>query len=167
MPLPFTVAMWAAAVVIIGARFVVPALPLASAAALSRGDRVVAVLGMAGLVLHCTSMFALPLLSWVPGSETVTHPINALGAASVVWYVVPAVLTVVGLRRVPWPVLAVDVAALAFVGITMYDGAPLRLHLTSILTLIVVLAATLSAFVTIGPPRSRARVRRTPRAASA
>lgn len=152
MPLPFAIAMWSAAVVIIGLRFLLPGLPLSRVRALAPVEWAIAVVGMLGLVLHCTSMFALPLVAWIPGSEPVTRAINGLGIASIIWYVVPAVLVVAGLRKVPPIVLVVDVLALAFVGITMYNGSPLALHLTSILTLIVVLAVTLSGFVTVRRP---------------
>jgi hypothetical protein len=64
-----------------------------------------------------------------------------------VWYVVPAVLMLAGLRRLHWSgVSAVSIALIA-VGVTMYNGGPLNVHLATISTAVVVLALVAATLV--------------------
>lgn len=157
MSTTFTIALWVIALVLIGLRFVVPALPLRRHAVPMGGvDLALLGIGMLGLVLHCTAMFHRPVIDWIPGIEPVLQQINDLGTASVIWYVIPAVLVLVALRRQHLIALLAVAVALAAVGITMYNGASLAIHLGTILALVVVLGAVTSALVGVGRAPSRA-----------
>lgn len=107
-------------------------------------DGVLVVVGWLGLALHCGAMFGRPLVSWIPGSTAYVDVVNGMGSGSVVLYVVPAVLLLVGLRGARPVLLAVCSLALVAVGITMYDGGSLPTHLTAIFAA-VVLGALASA----------------------
>ena len=92
-------------------------------------------------------MFFRSMAERLPGAEPSIRQIDALGHASVVWYVVPAVLTVLGLRHQhPIAPAGVDLA-LGGVGITMYGGSSLQTHLTAIFISVVVLASILALLV--------------------
>lgn len=150
MPVGYTIALWAAVILIVGLRFVLPGLPLRRGSVTMKGaDIAVLGIGMVGLVLHCTAMFNRPLIDWIPGISPVIAQINDLGTASVIWYVIPAILVLAALRRQHWAVLLVVVAALAAVGITMYNGASLAVHLGAIFAAVVVLAAVTSALIVV------------------
>ena len=76
-----------------------------------------------------------------------------------VWYVVPALLVVTGLRRLPSLALAGVVVALLAIGVTMYNGGPLDTHLIAIFSGVVVLAAVLAGWCECprAPPPDRRR----------
>lgn len=146
----YTIALWVAVTAILALRFLVPGLPLRRRAAVLGGADLAALsVGMVGLVFHCTAMFNRPLVDGIPGLEPVIRQINALGVASAVWYAVPAVLVLIALRRQHWAVLLLVIAAVAAVGITMYNGTSLSVHLGTILALVVVLALVTSALVVV------------------
>ncbi|WP_427007906.1 hypothetical protein [Pseudarthrobacter sp. H2] len=133
------------------ARLVVPGLPPQSLAArLTPVDAGLAAAGIAGLVLHCASMFFEPVVSSFPGSAAVISQINSMGPASVIWYAVPSLLLLAGLRRHDTVVLAVLAVALLTVGVTMYNGAALWIHLDAVFAAGVVTAAIL--FLLVVPP---------------
>lgn len=112
----------------------------------------VGLVGVAGLAFHCGAMFFPRLVRHLPGATSVMPDIRALGLASVVWYVVPCLLVLVALRRQHPVVLAVLVSVLAAVGVTMYDGGRLDVHLTAIFAAVVALSATVTGLV-VAPSR--------------
>ncbi len=126
-------------------RLLVPGLPPKRLAApLTPGDLGLAAAGLAGLTLHCASMFFGPLVSVIPGGAAVVIQINAMGPASVAWYAVPSLLLLAGLRRQKSAVVALLAAALLSVGVTMYNGAALWIHLTAVFAAVVVTSAILA-----------------------
>ncbi len=112
-------------------------------AVFSRGEAALGVIGSLGLVAHCSAMFYsepfLGTLGGVPGVRAYVDAVNAMGSASIVAYAVPAALVLIAARRRP-PHAVVVLAALLAVGVTMYDGGPLPVHLAAITLLVVVLA---------------------------
>ena len=146
MPLAYSLALWTVVVLAVGARFLLPHLPLRRhAVPTSPADLTLLGIGMLGLVLHCTAMFTRPLVEWIPGPAV--DQIAGMGTASVIWYLVPAVLVAVGLRRQRIAVQAVVTLALVAVGVTMYNGGSLGVHLAAIFLLVVVLAIVSSALI--------------------
>ncbi len=136
-------------------RLVVPGLPVNRLARrLTRLDLALTLLGVLGLVLHCASMFFRPIVAALPGSDTVISQINSMGTASMVWFAVPALLVLVGLRRQHWAALVLLAASLLAVGLTMYNGTALFTHLDTIFAAGVMIAATL--FLLSQPPWHRA-----------
>ena len=159
MPLGLMVTLLVIVVVLVALRLSVRALPLRGWSRPIRPfDLVLAALGVLGLVLHCGAMFFPAVLGVVPGSDGYAAVVNALQTGSVVLYVLPAVLTVVGLRRQHPLVVALLAIALLVVGITMYDGGPLDQHLAAISAAVLVLAATGTLLIT-PPARSSASAR--------
>jgi len=136
-----------------------PGVPWRRAAARVSGVGVVVSLaGLAGLGLHCAAMFNRPLVGAIPGTEIVIRQINELSTASILWYVVPSLLLLIGLRRQHPAVLAVLAVLLVVVGVTMFDGGPLALHLASIFAFVVVLSGVVSLLIL--PPWDRGRTSR-------
>ena len=133
---------------ILAARFVMSPLPLRRIAVrVAVVDAAMIGAGVAGLVFHCGAMFFRRTTERLPGAHVAIGAINAMGTASRVWFIVPALLVVIGLRRqYPGGVLVVA-AALAAVGVTMYDHGSLRTHLTAIFVAVVVLATVVSVLV--------------------
>ncbi|WP_426997526.1 hypothetical protein [Pseudarthrobacter sp. N5] len=145
---------WLAVVVLslLLSRLLVPGLPPDGLATqLTPVDLGLTAAGLAGLILHCASMFFEPLVSVIPGSAAVITQINAMGLASVTWYAVPSLLLLAGLRREHKAVTALLAAALLTVGITMYNGAALWIHLAAVFAAVVVTSAIL--LLLTGPPR--------------
>lgn len=157
MSAAFVVSVAAVVAVILGSRFLLTALPLAHIALpISIADAVLAGVGVLGLAFHCGAMFSRSLVAWLPGTGPAIHEIGALGTASVIWYLVPALAVLLGLRR-QHPLAVVVVAlALAAVGITMYDGGSLQAHLTAIFVAVVILAGVATTLLL--PPWRRTPV---------
>jgi len=138
----FLIGLAAVVAVVLGARFVFAALPLRRVAVqVTITDAMLAGVGVLGLAFHCGAMFSRSAVEWLPGAGAVIREIGALGSASILWYLVPALLVLLGLRRQHPVALAVVALALAAVGITMYDGGSLQVHLTAIFITVVILAA--------------------------
>ncbi|WP_026550654.1 hypothetical protein [Arthrobacter sp. Br18] len=136
-------------------RLVIPGLPLQRVTRrLTPLDLGLTVLGVLGLILHCTSMFFRSVVAAIPGSGSVISQINSMGTASMIWYAVPALLVLVGLRRQHWAALTLLAASLLAVGITMYNGTALSTHLDTIFAASVIIAATV--FLLTAPPWHRA-----------
>jgi hypothetical protein len=133
---------------ILAARFVFRALPLRRVAArVGVFDVALIGVGVLGLAFHCGAMFFRHTTERLPGAHSAIRAINALGTTSRLWFIVPALLVVIGLRR-QYPVVVLVVAvALVAVGVTMYDHGPLRTHLRAIFVAVVVLATVVSAFL--------------------
>ena len=113
---------------------------------------VAGVVGVLGLVLHCGAMFFTSTFRGLGIPPAVIDPIKALGTPSIIWYVVPALLVLLAVRRQPPVVLGLVVVGLLAVGITMYDGGPLRVHLVAIFATVVLLGAVAALQLT-GPRR--------------
>ena len=127
-------------------------LPLAhKAQRISVTDAALVGLGVTGLVAHCMAMFFPELVDPIPWTAQAMIQIRGLGTASVVWFVVPCFLVLLGLRRIHPAALGAVAISLAGVGITMYNGSDLTTHLAWIFTLVVVMVAVGAAF--IRPPR--------------
>lgn len=158
MSTSFVLSLIAVVVVIVCARLVLGGLPLSNLAKrLSVGDAVMSGVGLLGLAFHCGAMFFTGLVKAIPGAPGPTEAINALDAASIFWYVVPAVLVLGGLRRLHWSGVVIVSLALIAVGVTMYNGGPLDVHLATIFAAVVVLAlvaATLVLPPTVGSGRT-------------
>ncbi|WP_218221863.1 hypothetical protein [Nesterenkonia sp. Act20] len=160
----FVVALAAVVLALLVLRLVIPGLPPRRVARrLSWLDLFLTVIGVLGLVLHCASMFFRPLVAAIPGTDGLISQINSLGTASVIWYVIPAVFVMVGLRRQHWIALVSLAAALLAVGITMYNGTALSTHLDTIFVAGLMIAATV--FLLSMPPWARTRPRSLPAAA--
>ncbi len=149
MSTAFSVALAVSVAALGGARLLVPGLPLGAAVRLRPADVAMIAVGLVVLAFHCAAMFFTDLARSLPGTDAAIDAINALGTASVVWYVVPALLVVTGLRRLPPLALAGVVVALLAIGVTMYNGGPLDTHLIAIFAGVVVLAAVLAGLVRV------------------
>lgn len=117
-------------------------------------DTVLLGVGVAILVFHCGVMFFPRLVDPLPGVDAAARGIRALGTASIVWYVVPAVLVLLGLRRQQLIGQAAVAVALAAVGITMYNGGSLQWHLAAIFMSVLILLGVTAALLL--PPWQRA-----------
>lgn len=122
-------------------------------------DIVLTAVGAAGLILHCTAMFRPRSLTLMGALRPLVRTIDDLGPASIALYVAPAVLVLVGLRRIGPIWFAVLALALIAVGITMYDGGPLRVHLVAITAAVLVLAAAVALRTPRRPPPRRPAAR--------
>ena len=99
-------------------------------------------------------MFSRGIYEGAPAVEPLVDLVNSMGVVSVVLFVVPAVLILFGLRRQQRGALVVLGLAFIAVGVTMYVGGPLQLHLAAIFAATVVLAAVVSLFV-LAPQRTQ------------
>ena len=155
MPPALTVFLIATPVLLFGARAVLPGIPLRRyARASSRLDIALLIVGAVGLVLHCVAMFYRGLIAGIPGADGYLQAVNGMGTESIVLYVVPAVLVLAGLRRQQPVALIIIAVTLVAVGVTMYNGGALNVHLAAITAAAVALAAGTSLLV-LRPRRSR------------
>lgn len=154
MPTGYVVAL---AVVVGGlflARLMFPALPVRRfAVQLTVFDACILGLGVLGLVFHCGAMFFRPVVELLPGAGSAISAIDALGPASIGWYVAPAALVLLGLRRQQPVAVAVLALALVAVGVTMYDGGALPIHLGAIFLAVLTFAAIAATLLL--PPHRR------------
>lgn len=121
-------------------------------------DAVLLGVGVAILAFHCGAMFFPRLVEPVPGVDVVAGDIRALGTASIVWYVAPAVLVLLALRRQHLIGQIAVAVALAAVGITMYNGGSLQAHLVAIFMSVLILVGVTATLLL--PPWRRARDQR-------
>ena len=143
--------------VLIVVRIVLRTPPAARRArAIGRVEALLVLIGLVGLLFHCLAMFARPFAQGVPGAAALVGPINGLGPVSVLLYVVPAALVLLGLRRQWAPVPGAVLLVLVAVGVTMYDGGPVGIHLAAIFAAVVVLAATMLLFARTARPAGAA-----------
>ena len=151
----FSITLAVSVLLILLARFVVPQLPVKSRAVrLSLPDAALVGIGVLGLLFHCTAMFARQIYEGASAVKPLVGLVNSMGVVSVVLFVVPAVLILTGLRRQQRGALAVLSLTLVAVGVTMYVGGPLQLHLAALFAATVVLAVLVSLFV-LAPRRAR------------
>lgn len=154
MSTSYLVGLLVAVTVLFGARLAFAVFPLRRIAMpVTVTDAIVFAVGAVGLAVHCGAMFFSGLVEPLPGADPVINDIRALGTASIIWYVVPAVLVLLGLRRQHPVALAMIVLVLVAVGITMYDGGSLRVHLAAIFVSVLVLAGVVALLVR--PPWQR------------
>ena len=144
----FVIGLGISVLMVLGARFLLAGLPLRGLARrITPPDVGLVVLGAVGLVFHCVAMFFRRLVDPLPGVDAVVSDIRALETASIIWYAVPAVLVLIGLRRVQPVALGVTALAFTAVGVTMYNEGPLDIHLTAIFGSAVVLALVVATLV--------------------
>lgn len=149
---PFVVSLSIVVGLVMGSRFVFSALPSPRhARPVTVLDALLLGIGLAGLTFHCGSMFFRSIVETLPGTTKAINEINALGAASKIGYAVPATFVVLGFRHQHPAAVAVVAAALAAVGITMYDGGSLSVHLTAIFTAVVVISGVVSMLALPSP----------------
>ena len=155
MTAAFAVALAGVSVLILLARLVVPQLPLAGRSVrLSGVDAVLLLCGVVGLAFHCFAMFYRSLFDGIGPLGPLVDMVNAMNAASIILFVVPALLVLIGLRRQYRVALAVLALTLLVVGVTMYAGSPLNVHLGAIFVAVIALAGHVALFVI--PPWQRA-----------
>ena len=148
MSLRFVVSLTVVVVAVLSARFLFAGLPLRRLARpIGVTDSVVAGVGLAGLAFHCGAMFYRTFVERLPGTLDIIADIRALGTASVIWYCVPAVLVLFGLRRQHPVASAVVALAFAAVGITMFNGGTLRAHLVAIFVAVTILAGIVTTLL--------------------
>ncbi len=148
MPPLLTIILIATPVLLFSARVVLPGIPLKQYARTSPWSGIaLIILGAIGLVLHCVAMFYRGLIEAIPGTGGYVQAVNGMGGASIALFVIPAVLALVGLRRQQPLALAVVTITLVAVGITMYDGGPLQVHLAAITAAAIALALTTALLV--------------------
>ncbi|HEY8788965.1 MAG TPA: hypothetical protein VIM10_07540 [Actinopolymorphaceae bacterium] len=100
-------------------------------------------------------MFFPSAFGTLPGTRSPINEINALGTVSITWYVLAAMMALLGLRRQHAAAPVVVAVALVAIGVTMYDGGPVRTHLVAIFGSVVILAVV--AAVLVLPPWRRTR----------
>jgi hypothetical protein len=104
-------------------------------------------LGLAALAFHCSAMFFTSFTRRLPGSASAIDDIRDLGNVSLVWYAVPALMVLCGLRRLHRGALIAIAASFLAVGVTMYNGGPLNQHLLTIWVGVVLIAAVMATLV--------------------
>lgn len=155
----YSITLAVVAVVILLARVALPQLPLRHAAArLTVGDSILVGLGVLGLVFHCAAMFYRGIFASVPGAGPIVDMVNAMGSGSIILFVVPALLLLAGLRHQHLVAFGAMAVALVAVGVTMYNGASLQVHLGAIFVSVVVLVGVLS-FLAMFPWQNRSVAR--------
>lgn len=148
MTAEFSISLAVACALILLARLVLPQLPLTRLAVrVTGGDVALLGVGTVGLTFHCTAMFFRPVFDGIPAAAPLVDAVNAMSVASIALYVVPALVLLVGFRNQHWVALTAMTLALVAVGLTMYLGSPLRVHLSTIFIVVVILVAELSLLV--------------------
>lgn len=155
--MPFIIFLLVVVVGIGAARWLVPGLPWRRfAAVLSPLNIALAVVGLLGLLLHCVAMFGGAWFAALPGMSGVASQITSAGLASVVWFVVPAVVLVFALRN-QTPVVVGGIAlTLLAVGLTMFIRVPFALHLVAIFAFVAAVTFVFSALVVASPKPTNA-----------
>lgn len=144
----FVLSLVVVAVALVVVRLAVPAVPpVRLARPITNFEMGLAAVGLLGLILHCAAMFFMPVVAAIPGTGAILDQINGMGVASMIWYAVPAVVLLVGLRRQQVAAVAVLAVALLAVGVTMYNGTELSIHLATIFAAAVVIAGILTLLV--------------------
>ncbi len=134
-----------------------PAVP--GAREITRANAVMVAIAILGLTFHCAAMFYRGLVDSLPGTDDLIAMVNGMGVESLILYTIPALLLLVGLRSQNRAAVAVLAVALVAVGVTMYNGGPVTVHLITIFATVTVIAAIVALLI------SRVSVHRTPVAA--
>ncbi len=106
----------------------------------------IGVLALLALAFHCLVMFLPPLVPPIQAVQGLAGAIAELGVISQLAYWLPAVVLLVMLRGIGWPILVALAAALLAVGATMFWPFPLGIHLVTIFaatSLVIVIATQL------------------------
>jgi hypothetical protein len=152
MSAPFVVSLSIVVGIVLGSRFLFPALPVPRhARPLTVLDALLLGIGVAGLTFHCGSMFFRSIVEALPGTTKAINDIDALGNASKIGYALPAALVVLGFRHQQPAAIALVAAALTAVGVTMYDGGSLPAHLTAIFIAVVAITSVVSMLALPSP----------------
>ena len=114
---------------------------------LSRLELAGTVVALLALGFHCAAMFLPAVVSSVPGSTGAARGVRDLGMVSQIAYWVPAGLLLIALRRAWQPLLLVEGGVLLAVGVTMFFGFGLAVHLVAIACSV---AATVALLTTVG-----------------
>ncbi len=155
MSLRFVLSLLAAVIVVLAARALWTGLPFPKLAKrVTVVDSALLATGMAVLAFHCGAMFFPRLVDQLPGTGAAASDIRALGAASIVWYVVPAILVLIAIRRQHVSGQVAVAVTLTAVGVTMYNGGSLQVHLVAIYISVLTLACVTAAL--LRPPWARA-----------
>lgn len=114
---------------------------------LTRPDVGLAAVSVLALGFHCAAMFFPAATDRVPGADGIAEAVRDLGAVSQVAYWVPAAVLLLALRRAWTPLLAAEAGVLLAVGVTMFWGFGLTVHLVAIagsaaMTVAVLMTAT-------------------------
>ena len=148
MSTSFLVSLAAVVFVVMAVRLVVPALPLrAVARPLTVPDTLLVAVGLIMLAFHCVAMFFRDRVDPLPGTSAIIEDIRALGTPSMIWFIVPAGLLLLGLRRLHPVAFVVASLSLAAVGVTMYNDGSLQVHLIAIFVAVTALAGIAAALV--------------------
>lgn len=154
VPSSYVISLFVVVVAVVASRLLLSPVRASRSRRASRPDAVLVLLGWVGLTIHCSAMFDRSAVEWIPGTDSLVEIINAMSTASVVAFTVPAVLLLIGLRRARSRLLGCVFAALAAVGVTMYNGGSLDTHLTAIFVAIVLTAFTTAELLLAGRTRS-------------
>lgn len=130
------------------ARFSFGQLPFAPLAYRLRPiELLLAVGALVALGFHCSAMFFPAEVEAIPGLEDPAEAVADLGTASQLAYWLPAVVLLVGLRRVWLPALAALTAVLVVVGVTMFWSFGLSAHLAAIAAAVTITIAIAAGLV--------------------
>ncbi len=144
----FVVSLLAAVIVVLAARALWTGLPFPKLAKrVTVVDSALLAIGIAVLAFHCGAMFFPRLVDPLPGTGAPARDIRALGAASIVWYVFPAILVLIAIRRQHVSGQAAVAVTLTAVGVTMYNGGSLQVHLAAIYISVLTLAGVTAALL--------------------
>ncbi len=136
------------------ARLASARLPLAPFAYRLRPDETLFAVGaLLALGFHCAAMFFQGRVAAVPGLDGAAEAVADLGTVSQLAFWVPAILLLVGLRRVWLSAFAALAFALIAVGVTMYWSLGLTAHLATIAIAVAITVGIAAGFVR--PPDSR------------
>lgn len=155
MTLALTLVLFAIPIVLAIVRWLSPLLPAVRfGAGLGWGEVAALTAGAVGLVFHCSAMFHRDWFAPFGFLDSLVATVNAMGGASAALYIVAALLVLIALRRqFVWAVAGLSLTLIA-VGVTMYDGSPVRLHLVTITTATVAISlvvTTLARFPWASP----------------
>ncbi len=110
-------------------------------------ELLLAVGALVALGFHCSAMFFPAEVEAIPGLEGPAEAVADLGTASQLAYWLPAVVLLVGLRRIWLPALATLTAVLVVVGVTMFWSFGLSAHLAAIAAAVAITIAIAAGLV--------------------
>jgi len=110
-------------------------------------ESLLAVGALIALGFHCSAMFFPAEVEALPGLEGPAEAVADLGTASQLAYWLPAVVLVVGVRRVWRSALVALTAVLVVVGVTMFWSFGLSAHLAAIAAAVAITVAIAAGLV--------------------
>jgi hypothetical protein len=99
-------------------------------------------------------MFFTAFTRRLPGAASAIDDIRGLGSVSRIWYAVPALMVLYGLRRLHRGAFIAIATSFLAIDVTMYNGGSLNQHLLTIWVGVVLIAAVMATLVrppTVGP----------------